>query len=84
MNKNDIVTLIRFNYWANERVLATCEQISVDEFTREVTPDPPPERNRRARNRLSGRGDNKRGQRLRPCHCVKRRPPALVCWGYNH
>jgi uncharacterized damage-inducible protein DinB len=40
MNKNDIVTLVRFNFWANERILAACAQISADQFTREVTPDP--------------------------------------------
>ena len=40
MNKNDISTLIRFNFWANERILAACEHLSSDEFTRNVTPDP--------------------------------------------
>jgi uncharacterized damage-inducible protein DinB len=40
MNKRDIDTLIRFNFWANRRILAACEHISPDEFIREVTPDP--------------------------------------------
>lgn len=40
MNKSDIAILIHFNFWANDRILATCEQISVDEFTRLHTPDP--------------------------------------------
>lgn len=40
MNKNDISTLIRFNFWANSRLLAACEHLTPDEFTREVTPDP--------------------------------------------
>ncbi|MCG2787007.1 MAG: DinB family protein [Anaerolineae bacterium] len=40
MNKGEIVTLIHFNFWANERILSTCERISTDEFTRPHTPDP--------------------------------------------
>jgi uncharacterized damage-inducible protein DinB len=40
MNKNDISTLIRFNFWANGRLLAVCEHLAPDEFSREVTPDP--------------------------------------------
>lgn len=40
MNKSDIATLIHFNFWANDRILATCERISVDEFTRLHAPDP--------------------------------------------
>jgi uncharacterized damage-inducible protein DinB len=40
MNKSDIVTLIQFNFWANERLLAACGHISSNQFTREVTPDP--------------------------------------------
>lgn len=39
MNKSEIVTLIHFNFWANNRILAACERISADEFTREHTPD---------------------------------------------
>ena len=40
MNKNDISTLIRFNFWANGRLLAACKHLTEDEFTREVTPNP--------------------------------------------
>jgi uncharacterized damage-inducible protein DinB len=40
MNKSDIATLIRFNFWANDRILTTCGRISADEFTRLHTPDP--------------------------------------------
>ena len=40
MNKDDIFTLIRFNFWANGRILTTCQQLTPKEFTREVTPDP--------------------------------------------
>ena len=40
MNKNDIFTLIHFNFWANKRILAACEHLTSEEFTREVTPDP--------------------------------------------
>jgi uncharacterized damage-inducible protein DinB len=39
MNKSDIATLIHFNFWANDRILATCERISADEFTLLYTPD---------------------------------------------
>lgn len=40
MDKRDIATLIQFNFWANDRILATCDHISSDEFTRALTPDP--------------------------------------------
>lgn len=40
MNKNDITTLIHFNFWANDRILSSCEHISLDEFTRQHKPDP--------------------------------------------
>ncbi len=40
MNKREIATLLHFNFWANDRILLTCEHISADEFTRPVTPDP--------------------------------------------
>ncbi len=40
MNKDEIFTLIRFNFWANERLLTACEQLTLDEFTQEVTPNP--------------------------------------------
>ena len=40
MNKHDIATLIQFNDWANDRILAACAYISADEFTRGQIPDP--------------------------------------------
>lgn len=40
MNKNDLVTLIRFNFWANARILTACAPLSAEQFSREVTPDP--------------------------------------------
>ena len=40
VNKSDIATLIHFNFWANDRILAACERISTDEFTRLYAPDP--------------------------------------------
>ena len=40
MNKSDITTLLYFNYWANSRILAACELISLEEFKLPVTPDP--------------------------------------------
>ena len=40
MDKSDLTTFIQFNFWANERILAACERISADQFTRRHTPDP--------------------------------------------
>lgn len=40
MHKADISALIAYNFWADDRILTACEQISVDEFTREITPNP--------------------------------------------
>lgn len=40
MNKHEITTLIHFNFWANDRILAACERISADEFTRPHILDP--------------------------------------------
>lgn len=40
MNKQDISLLIRFNGWANGRLLTTCQSLPPDLFTRPVTPDP--------------------------------------------
>lgn len=40
MNKNEITTLIRFNFWANGRILAACEQLAPEQFTRPITPNP--------------------------------------------
>lgn len=40
MNKADISTLIHFNFWADERILTTCENISTADFTAPLSPDP--------------------------------------------
>lgn len=40
MDRSDLATLIHFNFWANDRILAACEQISSDVFTHELAPDP--------------------------------------------
>lgn len=40
MHKTDISTLIAYNFWADDRILTTCERISPDEFTREIKPNP--------------------------------------------
>ena len=40
MKKSDINTLLHFNYWANNRILAACELISVEEFNCPVAPNP--------------------------------------------
>ena len=40
MNKSEISTFIRFNFWANERILTMCQQLSNDDFVCDVTPDP--------------------------------------------
>jgi uncharacterized damage-inducible protein DinB len=40
MNKAVISALIAYNFWANKRILTTCERISTDEFVREVMPNP--------------------------------------------
>ncbi|MEW6086092.1 MAG: DinB family protein [Chloroflexota bacterium] len=40
MYKADISALIAYNFWADDRILTACEQVSVDEFTREITPNP--------------------------------------------
>ena len=40
MNKNDISTFVHFNFWANERLLDTCKQLSPDDFVRAVEPNP--------------------------------------------
>ncbi|MCA9971321.1 MAG: DinB family protein [Anaerolineales bacterium] len=37
---HNLSTLIRFNFWANGRLLTACEQLPADAFTRDVTPDP--------------------------------------------
>ncbi len=40
MNKSEIAILIKFNFWANDRILSTCDRIFTNEFTRLLTPDP--------------------------------------------
>lgn len=40
MDKLAVATLVHFNFWANNRILATCAHISADEFTRALVPDP--------------------------------------------
>ena len=40
MNVKDITTLVRFNFWANDRLLEACERLSTDKLTRPVSPDP--------------------------------------------
>jgi uncharacterized damage-inducible protein DinB len=40
MHKTDIETLIAYNFWADNEILAACEGISHADFTRQATPDP--------------------------------------------
>lgn len=40
MNIQDLTTLVRFNFWANDRLLDACDRLSLDAFTRPVNPDP--------------------------------------------
>jgi len=40
MNKSDISALIVYNFWADERIFSTCEQITTEEFTRKIVPNP--------------------------------------------
>ena len=40
MNAIDISTLVRFNAWANGRLLAACEQLPADAFVQDAEPDP--------------------------------------------
>lgn len=40
MDKTDLSTLIAYNFWANDRLLAMCARVSADDFTRAVTPNP--------------------------------------------
>lgn len=40
MPKSDLSTLIRFNFWANDRILAACKPLPADEFVRQHKPDP--------------------------------------------
>lgn len=40
MHKSDILTLVSYTFWADRRVLNTCENISPEDFVRTVSPDP--------------------------------------------
>lgn len=40
MDKSEISVLISYNFWADERILATCEKITTEEFTRKFEPNP--------------------------------------------
>ena len=40
LTNSDIATLVHFNFWADNHILATCNRISVDEFTRLYVHDP--------------------------------------------
>lgn len=40
MEKSEISALIAYNFWADERILATCEKITTEEFTRQFEPNP--------------------------------------------
>ena len=40
MNKDDISTFIRFNFWANGRILTTCQNLTTEQFTRKLDPNP--------------------------------------------
>ena len=40
MNKVDLTTLMQFNFWANGCILATCEQLTPEQFTQPLNPDP--------------------------------------------
>lgn len=40
MDTSAIATLVRFSFWGTDRILAACEHIAADGFTREVAPDP--------------------------------------------
>ncbi|HEY5731326.1 MAG TPA: DinB family protein [Anaerolineales bacterium] len=40
MNKSDVSALIAYNFWADARIFAACEQITTEEFTRKIVPNP--------------------------------------------
>lgn len=40
MNRNELETFVRFNFWANDRLIEACERLTADAFTRSVTPNP--------------------------------------------
>ena len=40
MTITELSTLIHFNTWANNQILTTCEQLTQEEFTQALTPNP--------------------------------------------
>jgi uncharacterized damage-inducible protein DinB len=40
MNIKNITTLVNFNFWANNRILSVCQNLTTEDFTRQVSPDP--------------------------------------------
>jgi len=40
MNKVDISAMLAYNFWVNDRILTACKQVSLDEFTRKISPNP--------------------------------------------
>jgi len=40
MGKDEVATLVAYNFWADNEILSACERISNADFTRQVTPDP--------------------------------------------
>lgn len=40
MNKNAILTLVSYTFWADQRVLKACLRVSPEDFVKEVSPDP--------------------------------------------
>ena len=40
MNKDTISTFIDFNYWANGRILTACQNLTNDQFTCKLDPNP--------------------------------------------
>ena len=40
MDKTNISTLIAYNFWADEQIFTACEQITAEEFTRKLDPNP--------------------------------------------
>lgn len=40
MNKQTILTMVQFNFWANERILTSCAALTAEQFTRGLNPNP--------------------------------------------
>ena len=40
MHKLDVVTLVSYTFWADMRVLNTCEKVTQEDFVRKASPDP--------------------------------------------